>query len=365
MSDDRVRREIALRAANLMYTRDEAEYYTAKRKAARQVVGSDRVRDLPSNAEIREQVPVLANLVEGDRRFRELQAMRIEALRFLRLLRPWRPRLIGSVLTGHIRAGSDIDLHAFCASAALVADVVEREGYACEVEYKRVLKAGEQRVFTHIHLRAAYPVEITVYGSDRANFPFRSSITGNVIERASEEDLERVLRESNPEIDIEAELCSGIGSIDPYAMYETLLRALDGVKQDQRFHPESDALYHSLQVFDLARMERAYDQDFLLAALLHDIGKAIDPRDHVNAGVEALDSERTEWLIAHHMEAHRLNDGSIPARARRRLMKSKDFDDLMLLGELDRAGRVPGVLTSSIAEALEAIRALDDKVVSE
>lgn len=351
-----------------MYTRDEAEYYTAKRKAARQIVGSDRIRDLPSNAEIREQVQMLANLVEGDRRFRELQAMRIEALRFLRLLRPWRARLIGSVLTGHIRAGSDIDLHAFCASAALVADVLEREGHACEVEYKRVLKAGEERVFTHIHLRAAYPVEITVYGADKANFPFRSSITGKLIERAAEEELERVLREANPDIDIEAELNGGIGSVDPHAILETLLRALDGVKQDPRHHPESDALYHSLQVFDLARVERAYDQDFLLAALLHDVGKAIDPHDHVNAGVEALEglvSERTEWLIANHMVAHRLHDGSIPARLRRRLMESEDFDDLILLGELDRAGRVPGVLTSSIAEALYAVRMLDESVESE
>ena len=50
----------------------------------------------------------------------------------------------------------------------------------------------------------------------------------------------------------------------------------------------SDALYHSLQVFELAREERPYDEEFLLAALLHDVGKAIDPHDHVATGVEAL-----------------------------------------------------------------------------
>ena len=61
-----------------------------------------------------------------------------------------------------------------------------------------------------------------------------------------------------------------------------LLQPLEGVKQSPKHHPEGDALYHSLQVFELARDERPYDEEFLLAALLHDVGKAIDPADHVD-----------------------------------------------------------------------------------
>ena len=79
------------------------------------------------------------------------------------------------------------------------------------------------------------------------------------------------------------------------------------MKEPLKYHPEGDALYHSLQVFDLARDELAYDEEFLAAALLHDVGKAIDPADHVAAGLEALDgfiTERTAWLIEHHMLAH-------------------------------------------------------------
>lgn len=346
-----------------MYTRDESEYFTAKRKAARQVAGCNRVRDLPSNAEIREQVQILADLIEGDRRHRELRAMRIEGLRFLRLLSRWRPHLIGSVLTGHIRAGSDIDIHVFSDSPALVADAVEQAGYACEIEHKRVLKHKQQRVFTHIHVQAEYPVEITMYDADKATFPFRSSITGKSIERAGQSDLVRVLMEAEPDLDIEFELERTIERVDPYDLFASLLLALDGVKQNPRFHSESDAMYHSLQVFNLARIERSYDQEFLLAALLHDIGKGIDPSDHVGAGLEALDgliTNRTAWLIEHHMEAHRIHDGSIPPRVHRRLMDSEDYDDLILLGEFDRAGRVPGVLTPTIEEAISLIRGLDD-----
>ena len=40
-------------------------------------------------------------------------------------------------------------------------------------------------------------------------------------------------------------------------------------------HPKGDALYHSLQVYDLACDEMPYDEEFLLAALLHDVGKGL------------------------------------------------------------------------------------------
>ena len=55
MEDARIRRQIALLAARLMYDRQESEYFTAKRKAARQlgVEYRHRPKDLPSNREIR------------------------------------------------------------------------------------------------------------------------------------------------------------------------------------------------------------------------------------------------------------------------------------------------------------------------
>src|SRR5262249_49483267 len=123
MSNVKLRQAIAFEAARLMYERIESEYYTAKRKAAKRLSRRGvKPADLPSNAEIRDQIQVFARIHEGDQRTAHLRDMRLEALKLMRLLRAFKPRLIGSVMTGHVRKGSDIDIHVFSDSPALVAD---------------------------------------------------------------------------------------------------------------------------------------------------------------------------------------------------------------------------------------------------
>ena len=112
-----------------MYVRQESEYYRAKMKAARRIChGWVKPADLPTNREIRDEIQSLARIHEGDRRTDNLRAMRFEALRVMRLLRAFRPRLIGSTLTGHVRHGSDIDLHVFADNIEGIAGALEAEG---------------------------------------------------------------------------------------------------------------------------------------------------------------------------------------------------------------------------------------------
>ena len=112
-------------------------------KAARQVCkGWVKPADLPSNAEIRDQVQRLAHCLEGDSRIEDLREMRLEALRIMQILHRFRPRLIGSVLTGFTRRGSDIDIHVFSDSAEAVLLALEDEGEVFDVERKKVRKHG-------------------------------------------------------------------------------------------------------------------------------------------------------------------------------------------------------------------------------
>lgn len=118
-----------------------------------------------------------------------------------------------------------------------------------------------------------------------------------------------------------------------------LLLALDGVAQSPRYHPEGDALFHSLQVFEHARRETD-EHDLWCAALLHDVGKAYpdDDTGHDELGADLLEglvSDRVVFLVRHHLDLLRA-----PRIARRR-HAARDLRDLERLRRWDLAGRSP------------------------
>ncbi len=343
-----------------MYERVEKEYFTAKRKAAARLGVNFRFnpQDLPSNREIRDQVQILARMYEGEKRLEKLKDMRVAALRLMRMLAAFNPRLIGSAMTGHIRKGSDIDIHVFSNETGAITDLLDVHGYEYDVERKRVIKHNVERRFTHIHVAGAYTCELTVYTRDLLNYTFKSSITGKAIEKASIPELEQLIAREHPEVDVSEEGETAVAP-DPLLIWALLLPPLENVKQDPRYHPEGDALYHSLQAFELARREVPYDQELITAALLHDVGKAIDPLDHVAAGLEALEgtlSEREEFLIAHHMDAQAYTNRTIGGKLGARLAASEWFEDLMVLRDIDDRARERGVEVCSVEEAIAFLR---------
>ncbi|WP_153558420.1 HD domain-containing protein [Roseimaritima sediminicola] len=366
MTHSKLRRKIAWEAARLLYAREESEYFQAKRKASRRIAsGWIRPADLPSNAEIRDEVRVMARLIEGQQGHSDrLEEMRIRALWWMEQLQMFHPRLIGSVLTGHVRDGSDVDIHVFSGNPSAVASRVEQTGMACELERKRVVKNGENRVFSHVHIRDRYPIELTVYPPALLGHRFRSSIDGKAIPRATISELKRLiaLEGGRDEATVDRQVQQMDSPVDRWQVYAALLMPLERVRQNPQYHPEGDALYHSLQVFQLARDAMPYDEEFLLAALLHDVGKAIDPADHVAAGLEALAgfiTARTHWLIEHHMWGHGLRDGTLGARRRRRLVQHPWYEDLLELSSCDVDGRQRGVMVDEVDDALEYIRGLE------
>ena len=165
--------------------------------------------------------------------------------------------------------------------------------------------------------------------------------------------------DDQPEPGAGEELARLADHVDRFAVYKLRLAPLEAVKQDPRRHPEGDALYHSLQVFELARHARPYDEEFLLAALLHDSGKAIDPSNPVATALEALRgavTDRTLALIGHLRDFKLARDkpGAPPP------VDDPDvLEDLNLLRELDDLGRVPGATVGTVDEALDYLRGLE------
>jgi putative nucleotidyltransferase with HDIG domain len=133
-----------------------------------------------------------------------------------------------------------------------------------------------------------------------------------------------------------------------------LLLDLDGIEQDPYYHPEGDALYHSLQVFQLAH-QQSESPILWTAALFHDIGKANGSKNHDRVGAEMLQgvlSDQIVWLIEHHL------DLLISFAQTKRKLKTQPLRlrQLEQLRQWDVSGRAP---TATVLSPQQAIALLD------
>jgi hypothetical protein len=140
-----------------------------------------------------------------------------------------------------------------------------------------------------------------------------------------------------------------------------LVAPLGAVRRDPVRHPEGDTLEHALQTFDMARVERPYDEELLTAALVHDVGQAIDRSDPVAAALAALQglaTPRTLWFVEHLPTAQAYRDGTLGLRARHRLESHPDFHDVLVLADAERQAHVRGYDAPSLDGAIAALREL-------
>jgi hypothetical protein len=150
---------------------------------------------------------------------------------------------------------------------------------------------------------------------------------------------------------------------DRFDAIAAIVAILATVRQDPARCPEGDALEHTLQVFDLVHRERPFDEELLTAALVHDVGRAIDRSDPVASGIEALGdliTPRTRWLVETLPVARAHGDRTLGHRGRRRLESHPDFLDALALAEADRQAHVRGYAAPTLDEAIDILRALED-----
>ena len=224
-------------------------------------------------------------------------------------------------------------------------------------EAARILCYREESSYHRARWKAA--IRVSSEGGARGSLPVQREIQEEV------HRLQQSLDHDQWGLPPEQQSIAADAPPERFRLYQTLLLPLEQVKEDRQRHPEGDALYHSLQVFELARAELPYDEEFLLAALLHDVGKAIDRREHEAAALDALDgavTARTAWLIEHHTEALSVQDGTLGVRSLRRLQAEESFPELMILADCDRRGRVRGATAPDVSDALDYIRGLAEEL---
>ncbi|MEM5313964.1 UDP-N-acetylmuramate--alanine ligase [Paraburkholderia sp. JHI869] len=197
----RVREEIAIAAAR-MIAEDGLDYATAKRKAARQVVGETRIEGtwLPDNDQIEEEIREYQALFQSDSQPAVLRRLREIALDWMQRLQAFNPFLTGAVLNGTAGEHSDIHLQIFCDNAKDVAIWLLNANVQYDVSETRHFAARgfvETLSFMWRPSRAEEPVGIHValYNTDDLRGAVRADARGR-LPRANAQALQALIDES-------------------------------------------------------------------------------------------------------------------------------------------------------------------------
>jgi hypothetical protein len=204
MKKQELRQTLAHEAARLMYEEGVDQYLNAKRLAAKRILGRGgekkmryRPQDLPSNSEIQAALREIVQFTEGEFSQQRLFAMRVIALETMNSLKPFNPRLIGSVSTGHVRRGSDIDLHVFTDNIEEIETHIHQLGWRFKTKQVTIRVGDQFKDYTHIYYERVFPIELSVYPHDELRVTQRSSTDGKPIVRVKPSALERLIAEQD------------------------------------------------------------------------------------------------------------------------------------------------------------------------
>jgi hypothetical protein len=181
-----IRERIAQEAARVMIEGGTRDFNLAKRKAMSRLRVSGNSK-LPGNDEIERAIESYQRLFLGHRQPVELNELRRIALRAMKFLARFKPRLVGPVLSGTADENSEVCLHLFAQTAEDVAIFLLENGIeheACERKL-RMGAAETVRMPAFRFLADGRPVELVVFPDSGRRHPPLSPIDGRPMRRAN------------------------------------------------------------------------------------------------------------------------------------------------------------------------------------
>lgn len=191
---DNLRRALAQEAARVMAEHGIQDFRAAKRKAAERF-GVNEEGALPSNAEIEAALAAYQRLFAAESHGATLQAQRHAALRAMRSLTDFSPRLVGPVLSGTATAHADVQLHLFADNAESVTLRLLDRGVGHDVgEHRLRLDAERFRNYPTVRFEIGEQmIDATVFPLDGIRQAPVSPVDGRPMRRADSAELEALL----------------------------------------------------------------------------------------------------------------------------------------------------------------------------
>jgi predicted nucleotidyltransferase len=190
-----LRRKVAREAASLLYFGVEKEYKQAKVKAAK----TFGVKFLPTNLEVAMELDRIAEENEGQNRSERLIQKRKEALKVMKILKAYKPILVGSVWRGTAHSKSDIDIIVYHNEPFDIVKTLEHNNLRIlKTEWTSVTEKGQKKTSFHIYSesQAKEEFEIIVRSPEEAECKSTCEIYGDEISGLSIPELEKLLKEN-------------------------------------------------------------------------------------------------------------------------------------------------------------------------
>ena len=194
---ENLRLALAQEAARVMAEHGIRDFLAAKRKAAERFGVIDGAV-LPKNTEIEAALAQYQRLFAAESHAESLLTQRYAALRAMRCLANFAPRLVGSVLSGTATAHCDVQLHVFADTAEAVLISLMDRSIPHEVTERRV-KMSVERVIAHPAVRFTIddqPIDATVFPADGIRQAPVSPVDGRPMRRANLGEVEALIEES-------------------------------------------------------------------------------------------------------------------------------------------------------------------------
>jgi hypothetical protein len=196
MKSNQVRERIAKEAARLMCETGVRDFQLAKRKALQRLRISEKC-NLPSNEEIESAVSEYQRLFRTHTQPQRLAKLRRTAVKAMRFLERFQPRLVGAVLSGTADEHSDVCLHLFAETAEEVGLFLLDNGVPHEHGERTMKLASDdtQRLPTCRFMADDVPVELVVFNErTRRRVPL-SPVDGRPMQRAALHAVEALVGE--------------------------------------------------------------------------------------------------------------------------------------------------------------------------
>jgi len=185
------RRVIAAEAARIMVTQAQYNYRIAKLKAAERL-GFNMHIAMPSNAEVESALRAYQQFYGGQQHMRHLRNMRQIALRVMRSLESFNPRLVGPVLEGTADEHTRLSLHVFSdpPDAIAIHLLERRQAFRHEQRRIRWYDGSFRQVPLLVSNVENSTVELALFHRVELRQPPPSPVDGRPQKRASLADVE-------------------------------------------------------------------------------------------------------------------------------------------------------------------------------